>query len=93
MEMISDVLYQRRCETIARSRDLKESAEMHRKIYRAIRAGNGEAARAAMSEHLILAERALAEEEGSAKPLDEPSSERAKEPNNKHKAAGPKRSL
>src|SRR5882762_5463532 len=78
MEMISDVLYQRRCQTIARSRDLKESAEMHRKIYRAIRAGNSEAARAAMSEHLILAERALAEEEGSTTPIDEPESARTK---------------
>ena len=90
MEMISDVLYQRRCQTIARSRDLKESAEMHRKIYRAIRAGNSEAARAAMSEHLILAERALAEEEGSTTPLDEAESARGKSPNPKHKAANRK---
>jgi GntR family transcriptional regulator, transcriptional repressor for pyruvate dehydrogenase complex len=67
MEMISDVLYQRRCQTIERSRDLKESAEMHRKIYRAIRSRNSEAARAAMSEHLILAERGLTAEEVSVK--------------------------
>jgi len=33
-----------------------------------------------MSEHLILAERALAEEEGSSKELGEPESERAKSP-------------
>jgi GntR family transcriptional regulator, transcriptional repressor for pyruvate dehydrogenase complex len=63
MEMVADILYQRRCKTIGRSRDLKESVEMHRKIYRAIRARNADAARAAMSEHLILAERSLASEE------------------------------
>src|SRR5882762_8489656 len=60
MEMVADILYQRRCKTIDRSSDLRESVEMHRRIYRAIRARNPEAARAAMSEHLILAERALA---------------------------------
>src|SRR3989441_2020035 len=44
MEMVADILYQRRCKTIGRSRDLKESGEMHRKIYRAIRARNADAA-------------------------------------------------
>jgi DNA-binding FadR family transcriptional regulator len=38
---------------------------MHRKIYHAIRARNADKARAAMSEHLILAERALAVEEAA----------------------------
>ena len=49
MEMVADILYQRRCKTIDRSRDLRESVEMHRKIYRAIRARNADQARAAMS--------------------------------------------
>ena len=71
MEMISEVLYQRRCKTVDRSRDLKESVEMHRKIYRAIRARNADAARAAMSEHLKLAEQALAAEEISQESSDE----------------------
>jgi GntR family transcriptional repressor for pyruvate dehydrogenase complex len=71
MEMISEVLYQRRCKTVGRSRDLKESVEMHRKIYRAIRARNADAARAAMSEHLMLAEQALASEEMSQRESDE----------------------
>jgi GntR family transcriptional regulator, transcriptional repressor for pyruvate dehydrogenase complex len=70
MEMVADILYQRRCKTIGRSRDLKESVEMHRKIYRAIRARNADAARAAMNEHLILAERALASEEVSENVID-----------------------
>jgi GntR family transcriptional regulator, transcriptional repressor for pyruvate dehydrogenase complex len=65
MEMVADILYERRCKTIGRSRDLKESVEMHRKIYHAIRARNADAARAAMSEHLILAEQALAAEEAA----------------------------
>jgi GntR family transcriptional repressor for pyruvate dehydrogenase complex len=74
MEMIAEVLYQRRCKTVGRSRDLKESVEMHRKIYRAIRSRDVEAARAAMSEHLTLAEQGLAAEElgnenvGTSKP-------------------------
>ncbi len=65
MEMVADILYQRRCKTIDRSRDLRESVEMHHKIYHAIRARNANKARAAMSEHLILAERALAVEEAA----------------------------
>jgi DNA-binding GntR family transcriptional regulator len=36
---------------------------MHRRIYRAIRARDAEAARTAMSEHLILTEQRLASEE------------------------------
>jgi len=63
MEMISDVLYQRRCKTVGRSLDLRESVEMHRKIYRAIRARDADGARAAMGEHLMLAEQGLAAEE------------------------------
>jgi GntR family transcriptional regulator, transcriptional repressor for pyruvate dehydrogenase complex len=63
MEMVADLLYRRRCKTIDRSRDLRESVEMHRKIYYAIRARHADTARAAMSEHLIMAERSLAAEE------------------------------
>jgi GntR family transcriptional repressor for pyruvate dehydrogenase complex len=70
MEMVTDVLHQRRSKTIDRSHDLKESAEMHRKIYRAIRARDVEGARAAMSQHLILTERALAAEEVSMTPAE-----------------------
>jgi len=65
MEMVADILYERRCKTIGRSRDLKESVEMHRKIYHAIRSRNADAARAAMSEHLIMAEQGLAAEEAA----------------------------
>jgi len=57
MEMVSEVLYQRRCKTVSRTRDLKESVDMHRKIYRAIRSRDAEAARTMMCEHLMMAER------------------------------------
>lgn len=63
MEMISEVLYQRRRKTLNQARDLKDSADMHRQIYRAIRARDAAAARTAMSEHLMLAERDFVAEE------------------------------
>ncbi|MGH9159649.1 MAG: FadR/GntR family transcriptional regulator [Vicinamibacteraceae bacterium] len=52
VEMVSAVFYTRRRETVARARDLKESAEMHRRIYMAIRHRDTSAARALMNEHL-----------------------------------------
>ena len=53
-----------RRETVSRAKDLKESVAMHREIYRLIRAGKADEARSAMSEHLALAQRAFASEEG-----------------------------
>jgi GntR family transcriptional regulator, transcriptional repressor for pyruvate dehydrogenase complex len=58
MEMVSAQFYELRKETIARARDLREAAEMHRRIFRAIRARDAEAARAAMHEHLKMAQHA-----------------------------------
>ena len=58
VEMVSAQFYELRRRTIRRARDLKESAEMHRRVYRAIRAGDRDAARAAMSEHLEKARHA-----------------------------------
>jgi GntR family transcriptional regulator, transcriptional repressor for pyruvate dehydrogenase complex len=55
MEMVAAQFYELRRETIGRARDLRESAEMHRRIYRAIRAHDVEAAREAMGEHLRAA--------------------------------------
>lgn len=63
MDMVSAVMYERRRATVERATDLKESAELHRRIYRLIRAGKAEEARAAMGEHLTLAQRAFASEE------------------------------
>ncbi len=64
MDMVSAVMYERRRETVSRAKDLKESVAMHREIYRLIRAGKADEARSAMSEHLALAQRAFASEEG-----------------------------
>jgi GntR family transcriptional regulator, transcriptional repressor for pyruvate dehydrogenase complex len=50
--------YEIRKETIRHARDLRESAEMHRRIYRAVRAHDPAAARDAMSEHLQAAQHA-----------------------------------
>src|SRR5437868_3524571 len=48
MNMVAAVLLDARRKTVRRAHDLKESAEMHRKIYRAIRGRNPEAAQDAM---------------------------------------------
>jgi GntR family transcriptional regulator, transcriptional repressor for pyruvate dehydrogenase complex len=63
VEMVSAVMYDRRRETIGRAHDFKESIEMHQRIYRAIRTHKPEEARAAMQEHLGLAQKAYRTEE------------------------------
>jgi GntR family transcriptional repressor for pyruvate dehydrogenase complex len=67
MNMVATILFDVRSKTVRRARDLKESAEMHRSIYRAIRERNSEAARSAMRDHLMLAQRAQ-----EAEMLEEP---------------------
>jgi GntR family transcriptional repressor for pyruvate dehydrogenase complex len=62
MNMVTRILFDVRSKTVNRARDLKESAEMHRLVYRAIRERNPEAARQAMRDHLMLAQKAQAEE-------------------------------
>ena len=55
VEMVSALYYERRRETAARAseRDLRDAAEMHRRIYQAIRARDAaRAAREAMHDHL-----------------------------------------
>ncbi|HEX8774868.1 MAG TPA: FadR/GntR family transcriptional regulator [Pyrinomonadaceae bacterium] len=66
MNMIATILLDVRRKTVHRSRDLKESAGMHRQIYRAIRERNPESARNAMRDHLLLAQKAQEEEEQEA---------------------------
>jgi GntR family transcriptional repressor for pyruvate dehydrogenase complex len=58
MEMVAAQFYELRKRTVDRARDLKESAEMHRRIYRAIRARDAEEAQAAMTDHLEAARHA-----------------------------------
>jgi GntR family transcriptional repressor for pyruvate dehydrogenase complex len=63
IEMVAALFFERRRETIERARNLRESADLHRKVYQAIRARDPEAARAAMDEHLRLAQAAQSTEE------------------------------
>src|SRR6202522_1841136 len=55
METITANLYEYRSKTVAKAQDLKESAEMHREIYRAIRSHTPAQARVTMEQHLNLA--------------------------------------
>jgi GntR family transcriptional repressor for pyruvate dehydrogenase complex len=63
METISASLYDARRFTVEFSVDLKESAEMHREIYRAIRSHNPVQAKLAMEKHLNMARTAQATEQ------------------------------
>src|SRR5205823_14176819 len=55
MNMVATILFDVRSKTVKRATDLKESAEMHRRISRAIRQHNWQEARTAMRDHLMLA--------------------------------------
>jgi GntR family transcriptional regulator, transcriptional repressor for pyruvate dehydrogenase complex len=63
MNMVATILFDVRSKTVKRATDLKESAEMHRQIYRTIREHNPEAARNAMCDHLVRAQKAQESEE------------------------------
>jgi GntR family transcriptional repressor for pyruvate dehydrogenase complex len=75
VEMVAAQFYEVRKETIRHARDLRESAEMHRRIYRAIRAHDPTGARDAMSEHLQAAQHAqtleLSGPAGNGEPADD----------------------
>jgi GntR family transcriptional regulator, transcriptional repressor for pyruvate dehydrogenase complex len=63
VEMVSSLVYEQRRITVERAHDLKESAEMHRRIYQAIRDRDPERARTEMTRHLDMARQAQASEE------------------------------
>lgn len=65
VEMVSALYYERRRETAARAtdRNLHDAAQLHRRIYQAIRTSNVELARQLMNEHLIRSAAFQAEEE------------------------------
>jgi GntR family transcriptional repressor for pyruvate dehydrogenase complex len=64
VEMVSALYYERRRETAARAsdRNLRDSSEMHRRIFQAIRARDAAGARDAMNEHLRQSSAYQAEE-------------------------------
>jgi GntR family transcriptional regulator, transcriptional repressor for pyruvate dehydrogenase complex len=68
-EMVVTAMYDTRRETVHNAQDLKESAEWHRRMYRAIRQHKPEEAREMMLEHLTRT-RAAQKREGVAKSAD-----------------------
>lgn len=56
METVTSALYEERHKTVEHARNLKDSADVHREIYRAIRAKNATEARRLMEQHLKLAQ-------------------------------------
>jgi GntR family transcriptional regulator, transcriptional repressor for pyruvate dehydrogenase complex len=58
IETITSALYDKRRKTVERSTDRRESAEMHREVYRAIRARKPMEARKLMEQHLRMAQNA-----------------------------------
>jgi GntR family transcriptional repressor for pyruvate dehydrogenase complex len=57
VEMVSAIFYELRRQTASQARDRRPAAEMHRKIYQAIRERNRGLAQTLMSDHLLGAER------------------------------------
>jgi GntR family transcriptional repressor for pyruvate dehydrogenase complex len=66
MESVTSSMYDKRRKTVERATDLRESAEMHREIYRAIRARKPQEARKLMEKHLQMAKTA----QGMERPVD-----------------------
>jgi GntR family transcriptional repressor for pyruvate dehydrogenase complex len=58
METVTSSMYDKRRETVEHATDLRESAEMHREIYRAIRSRKSLEARNLMEKHLRMAQTA-----------------------------------
>ncbi len=56
IETITSALYDKRRKTVERSIDMRESADMHHEIYRAIRNRKPDEARRLMAEHLRMAQ-------------------------------------
>lgn len=75
MNMVAKILFDSRSKTVNRAKDLKESAEQHHNIYRAMRERDPEAATQAMHDHLIETQKAqrLEEEENAARANGKPS--------------------
>ena len=63
MNMVATILFDTRSKTVKRARDLKQSAEQHHNIYRAMREHDAEAASRAMHDHLIETQKAQRLEE------------------------------
>jgi len=58
MNMVATILFEYRSKTVKRAKDLKESAEQHHNIYRALRDRDSDGAEQAMHDHLVETQRA-----------------------------------
>jgi len=67
METITTAMYDKRLKTVERSIDMRESADMHREIYRAVRARDPLEARRLMEQHLRMAQTAQGMERAPAR--------------------------
>jgi GntR family transcriptional regulator, transcriptional repressor for pyruvate dehydrogenase complex len=65
VDTLSELIYEERRKTAERSQILRESAEMHRRVYAAIKSRDPERAKSEMTAHLQLAREAQAREEGA----------------------------
>jgi GntR family transcriptional repressor for pyruvate dehydrogenase complex len=74
METVTAALYERRRIDVAGSRDMKDSADHHREIYKAIRSGNAKGARDSMENHL---QSARASQIAETEPIVEPPAQQA----------------
>jgi GntR family transcriptional repressor for pyruvate dehydrogenase complex len=74
METLTSSMYERRRKTVDHSIDLRESAQMHRKIYHAIRERKPQEARRLMEEHLRMAQTAQEVETSSLRKTAKPAS-------------------
>ncbi len=70
MNMVATILFDTRRKTVKRPKDLKDSAEQHQNIYRAIRERDPDAARLAMLDHLIRTQEAQRLEEKGVSQTD-----------------------
>lgn len=77
METVTSALYEERRKTVEHARNLKDSAEVHREIYRAIRSKNSAEARRRMAEHLRLAQSEQDREADAAKLAKTPARHKA----------------
>lgn len=66
VEMVSALFYEQRRKTAGRAHDLRESAEMHRSIYNALRMRDADRSRQMMNEHLTSAQARQALEEATS---------------------------
>ncbi len=62
--MVSAIHYDRRSQTVRKAHSLKEAADMHQRIYRAIRTRNPVEARTAMHEHIVISQQQYKNEPG-----------------------------